>query len=52
LYEVLDQRLKQFIDNEENRHKNFTPNLGALVSYLFASKKYKFKDLINLYMGE
>lgn len=39
----LETRIKNFIESEEKRHKNFTPDLGVLMTLLSVSENYSFE---------
>ncbi len=41
----LETSIKQFIESEEFRHKNHTPDLGALLAFLTVSEEYSFEQL-------
>eukprot|EP00831_Metopus_contortus_P031985 TRINITY_DN25959_c0_g1_i1.p1 TRINITY_DN25959_c0_g1~~TRINITY_DN25959_c0_g1_i1.p1 ORF type:complete len:1431 (-),score=259.64 TRINITY_DN25959_c0_g1_i1:38-4204(-) len=52
LYSNIDEMLGKFKDDEKNRVKDVTPNLGNLLSFLTVSKKYKWSDLMLPYLEE
>jgi hypothetical protein len=39
----VETRIKNFIESEEHRHKNFTPDLGVLMACLAVSDKHSME---------
>lgn len=50
--EGMDQRIKDFIDNPEKRHKDHTSSLGDLLAFVTVSQKYKIGDILPHYLEE
>jgi hypothetical protein len=41
----VETRIKSFIENEEKRNKENTPDLGVLLTLLSVSEKYSFDQI-------
>jgi Ran GTPase-activating protein (RanGAP) involved in mRNA processing and transport len=52
LYDQIEDSLEKFKSDEKNRVKEFTPNLGDMLSKLAVSRKYKWSDIIGPYLEE
>jgi hypothetical protein len=39
----METKIKRFIENEEFRHKNHTPDLGVLMTFLAVSEQYSME---------
>ena len=52
VYELIENRLTEFIKDESKRLKDSTPNLGILPCLMLVSNKYKIEDLIETYFNE
>lgn len=52
LYEMVEKRLKSFINDETFRTKDNTPNLSVIMTYLLVSPKTNFGDVIDAYHSE
>jgi len=48
----IDQKLQDFIENEESRSKEKVPYLIYILMYLLVSEKYSFEDLVEKYSEE
>lgn len=48
----IDSRIEQFIKDPAMRHKDKTPSLGDLLSYVSVSQKFKFDDILPAYLDE
>lgn len=49
---LMDAKLKEFIEDPEKRVKEFQPNLGDLLVYSLMSSTYDFEDIKEAYLGE
>lgn len=52
LNEVIDEKLRKFIEEPESRIKDVTPNIGDLLVFLTVSQTYKWEDLKDAYLAE
>ena len=52
LRDVMDEKIKVFIEKPECRIKEVTTNIGDLLVFLTVSKKYKWDDLKEAYLNE
>ncbi|CAG2184995.1 unnamed protein product [Mytilus edulis] len=52
LQKLIDDRLKEFIDNEDRRTKKACPHIGEWLMLLAASSKYRWQDAAMAYMSE
>ena len=52
IYELVENKLAEFIKDESKRVKDHTPNLGILPCLLLVSNKFKSEDLIETYFNE
>ena len=50
--DILDANIKQFKENVEKRHKDFTPSLGDLLAFAIVSETYNIKDFLESYIQE
>lgn len=48
----IDEKIKQFIESPEKRHKDFTSSLGDLLAMVTISQKYKIEDILPAYLEE
>jgi len=48
----MEGRIKNFIQREEARHKDETPDLGVLLAYVSVSDQYNFEDLKHAFLFE
>lgn len=48
----INATLANFLQSDENRHKNNVPNLGCILAYLCVSDSYSFDDLSEAYFLE
>ena len=48
----IEEKLKDFIENKENRVKDKVPNLINILIYLMATDKYTFNDIVAAYSLE
>lgn len=52
LYEKIEKRVQDFISDPSKRHKDYTPNLGAMNASLLFTPKTQFGDLVEAYTSE
>jgi len=52
LYEQIEDSLGKFKSDAKYKSKEFTPNLGDMLSKLAVSRKYKWSDIIGSYLEE
>jgi hypothetical protein len=48
----VETRIKNFIESEEHRHKNFTPDLGVLMACLAVSDKHSMEQIKQVLLFE
>lgn len=48
----IDSRIEQFIKDPAMRHKDKSPSLGDLLSFVSVSQKFKFENILPLYLEE
>jgi hypothetical protein len=48
----MDSILEGFIKDPNMRLKNNCPSLGDILVYIIMSSKYKFSEILNIYMEE
>ncbi|XP_046573586.1 uncharacterized protein LOC124281679 isoform X2 [Haliotis rubra] len=52
LQDIVEERLKVFIDSETNRTKRACPHIGEWLLLLTASSKYRWSDAAHAYLSE
>ncbi|XP_067650518.1 uncharacterized protein [Haliotis asinina] len=52
LEDIVEERLKVFIDSETNRTKKACPHIGEWLLLLTASSKYRWSDAADAYLSE
>lgn len=52
LQKLIDDRLKEFIENEDKRTKKACPHIGEWLMLLAASSKFRWQDAAMAYMSE
>eukprot|EP01016_Furgasonia_blochmanni_P017442 TRINITY_DN2022_c0_g2_i2.p1 TRINITY_DN2022_c0_g2~~TRINITY_DN2022_c0_g2_i2.p1 ORF type:complete len:1150 (+),score=280.83 TRINITY_DN2022_c0_g2_i2:75-3524(+) len=52
LYQDIEKTLAEFIKDEGKRHKDVVSNLGAFLTFLLVSFKFKFEDVGEAYVSE
>lgn len=50
--ETINERIRQFKDEEDKRVKDFTPSLGDLQALCIISDQYTLKDILEAYLEE
>lgn len=48
----IDEKIEEFLADPNKRHKDHCTSLGDFLSYITISKKYKFADIQEAYLGE
>ena len=48
----VETKIKNFIESEEHRHKNRTPDLGVLMACLSVSEKYSIEQIKQVLLDE
>lgn len=52
IQEIIEERLKTFIEQPETRTKKQTPQLGIYLAMTLFSQKYTMRDLLEPYFSE
>lgn len=50
--EIIDKKIEEFLADPEKRVKDHCSSLGDFLSFVTVSKKYKFEDIMQAYLGE